>query len=220
MTAPPALVIFDCDGVLVETEETSSRVMEGALARVGITVQADAFRRTYKGWPLGKIQAALEEQAGQPMPAGWLDDFIAERLEVFRAEGVEPIPGAPEALAALREAGIPFCVASQGTHQKMAVTLEASGMSELLAGARIFSADEVPRGKPFPDLYLHAAAELGQPPAQSVVIEDSATGVQGGRAAGMRVLAYAVDADPAALLAAGGELFYDLFEVPERLGLL
>jgi beta-phosphoglucomutase-like phosphatase (HAD superfamily) len=214
-------VIFDCDGVLVETEVTSSEVMARCVARVGLERTPDEIRERFKGWALPRVMVELEAELGRPLPAGFLEDFITERLDVYRHGGVEQIPGAAAAVRAVLAAGLQLCVASQGTQEKMRVTLSGSGMRELLGAAPILSADDdgVARGKPAPDLYLHAAATLSVPPRGCVVVEDSLTGVQGGVAAGMRVLGYAVDADADAMAAAGGEPFFDMGQVPGLLGL-
>ena len=214
----PELVLFDCDGVLVDTEVTSSRVLADMLTERGVPTDGDALRIRMKGTSLDWIKAESAGQLGGTLPEGWMDEFIERRLVVYR-QGVPQIPGAADAVAAVRAAGIPIAVVSQGARAKMAVTLPASGMDAVLGDAPIFSGDDVERGKPHPDIYLHAAATLGFEPAHTVVIEDSEPGVIGAVAAGMRVLGYAGDEDPARLKAAGAEVIMDLLEVAARLGL-
>jgi beta-phosphoglucomutase-like phosphatase (HAD superfamily) len=215
----PELVLFDCDGVLVDTEVTSSRVLAEMLTERGIPTDGDALRVRMKGTSLDWIKAESASQLGLGTPPdGWIEEFIERRLVIYR-QGVPQCPGAAEAVAAVRAAGIMVAVASQGARAKMAVTLPASGMDAVLGDAPIFSGEDVERGKPHPDLYLHAAAVLGIAPERSVVIEDSVPGVTGAVAAGMRVLGYAADEDPARLAAEGAEVIMDLLEVAARLGL-
>jgi beta-phosphoglucomutase-like phosphatase (HAD superfamily) len=215
---PPALVLFDCDGVLVDTEVVSSDTLAAMLSERGVPTDGDELRIRMKGASLDWILAESARALGERLPDGWMDEFIERRLVVYR-RGVPQLPGAAAAVRAVQAAGIPLAIVSQGARAKMAVTLPASGMDAVLGDAPIFSGDDVVRGKPHPDLYLHAAATLGVAPARTVVIEDSVPGVTGGVAAGMRVLGYAADEDPARLAAAGAEVLLDLHEVPARLGL-
>ena len=219
MTTRPAAVLFDCDGVLVDTEVTSSRELSRSLGELGVDLDPDEVRRRFKGTALSTALAMCEELTDRPIPDDWFDTFVARRLDAYRHGGVEPIPGAVDAVRAVQAAGIPLGVVSQGAREKMAVTLPASGMTDVLGDAPIFSGDDVERGKPFPDLYLHAASSLGVDPTACVVVEDSPTGATAARAAGMRVLGYAHDADPALMAATGAEVFYSLAEVPALLGL-
>ncbi|MFT4034967.1 MAG: HAD family phosphatase [Patulibacter sp.] len=217
--APPDAVLFDCDGVLVDTEVTSSRVLAQMLMQHGIPTDGDELRVRMKGTSLPWIERESARLLGGELPARWMEQFIARRLEIYR-DGVAQLPGAAAAVGAVRRAGIPIAVVSQGAREKMAVTLPASGMDVVLGSAPIFSGDDVERGKPHPDLYLLAASRLGVEPAGCVVVEDSVPGVIGAVAAGMRVLGYAADEDRARLLAAGAEPFDDLRALPELLGLV
>jgi beta-phosphoglucomutase-like phosphatase (HAD superfamily) len=223
MTTPPiarpAAVLFDCDGVLIDTEKTSAEVLSRRLARLGVEITPDAVRERIKGTSLTVVEAEATRLNGGTLPDGWMEEFIAERLVEYR-HGVEQIPGAAEAVRAVEAAGIPLAITSQGSREKMATTLPASGMDAVLGDAPIFSGDDVERGKPHPDLYLLAARELGVDPAACVVVEDSPTGATGAHAAGMRVLGFAEDSDPVKMADAGAEVFYDLAEVPWRLGLV
>ncbi len=215
---PPAAVLFDCDGVLVETEVTSSRVLSECLAELGLELTPDEVRGRFKGTALETARSMCEALYGGPLPEGWFDGFVARRLEEYR-RGVDPIPGALEVVRAVQAAGITIAVVSQGSHEKMAITLPSSGAAEVLGDAPVFSGQDVERPKPFPDLYLHAARTLGVAPEDCVVIEDSPTGATGAAAAGMRVLGYTADVDPERLRAAGAELFDTMAEVPALLGL-
>ncbi|MDQ8044478.1 MAG: HAD family phosphatase [Solirubrobacteraceae bacterium] len=214
----PAAVLFDCDGVLIDTEVTSARVLSERLAREGVERTPDEIREVIKGTSLDFVAEEAARLLGHPLPDGWMRDFIDERLVLYR-RGVEQIPGAADAVRAVLAAGIPIAVVSQGSREKMGVTLPASGMDTVLGGAPIFSGDDVTRGKPHPDLYLHAAAALGVDPAATVVVEDSPTGATGAHASGARVLGLATDSDPEAMRSAGAEVFFDMAEVPWRIGI-
>ena len=129
------------------------------------------------------------------------------------------VADADGAVAAVRAAGMDACVASQGRLSKTRHSLAVTGLDALFDPRELFSAETVPRGKPHPDLFLHAAREMGSAPADAVVVEDTPTGVAAGVAAGMRVLGYAADSDEAALRAAGAETFCAMDELPARLGI-
>ena len=194
---PPAveLVIFDCDGVLIDSE------------RLGVKVDVIALREL--GWPLSEAevierfvgrsdrdnQAAIEAHLGRKLPDGWGDQVVERYRKVFAAE-LTPVAGVHEALDRI---ALPTCVASGGTHEHLRYTLELTGLYDRFAG-RIFSADDVAVGKPAPDLFLHAAAQMGAAPARCVVVEDSRPGVDAGRAAGMRVLGFAGGLTPGEVL--------------------
>ncbi len=122
-------------------------------------------------------------------------------------------------MACVAAAGVPVCVASQGKLEKTRLSLELTGLRQLFSDGALFSAHSVPRGKPHPDVFLHAARTMGAEPASCVVVEDSPSGVIAAVAAGMRVLGYTADSDETALRAAGAELVASLDEVPMLLGL-
>ena len=140
----------------------------------------------FLGRRLAECLAVVEELTQRAVPPGALERYIAERDRVLR-EQVEPVDGIREVLAGLT---IPYCIASSGGHDKMRITLGATKLLPLFEG-RIFSANDVPRGKPAPDIFLHAAERMNAAPARTVVIEDSVNGVLAGRAAGMTVLGFA-----------------------------
>ncbi|MDO9352165.1 MAG: HAD family phosphatase [Solirubrobacteraceae bacterium] len=218
-SARPAAVLFDCDGVLIDTEVTSAHVLAEQLTAAGVPTDADELREVIKGTSLGFLAEESARRLGvQAVPGDWMDRFIETRLVEYR-RGVEQLTGAAEAVTAVKAAGIPIAIVSQGSRQKMSVTLPASGMDRVIGDAPIFSGDDVERGKPNPDLYLLAASRLGVDPADCVVVEDSPPGVTGAHAAGMRVLGYAVDSDPERMRAAGAEVFFDLHEVAWRVGI-
>ena len=212
------LVIFDADGVLVDSEVISNRVLARLLTDAGVPRTLTETRRDYQGLLLDEIPTVTERKFGHVLPGDFLDRFQAERAEEFRQE-LKPVPGAAELVRRVQAAGIPVCVASQGKLAKTRMTLGLTGLDRLIAPDAVFSAYSVPRGKPHPDLFLYAAAKMGAKPAGCVVIEDTPLGVTAGVAAGMRVVGYTADSDEAALRRAGAEIVHSLDEVPGLLGL-
>ncbi len=204
-------VIFDCDGVLVDTERISNTVLAGLLTDAGLPTTFEQCMDIYRGRSIGSVMELAVQRHGGPLPADIPARYYAEVEAVF-ARDLEAVPGV---VAALDRIALPSCVASSGPHHKMAVTLRTTGLWDRFAG-RIFSATEVPRGKPAPDLFLHAARQMGFDPAQTAVVEDSVPGVEAARAAGMRALAFARndEAEAALLAAAGGETFHEMAELP------
>jgi HAD superfamily hydrolase (TIGR01509 family) len=212
------LVIFDCDGVLVDSEVISNEVLARELTAVGLPTTLLEARRDYQGLLLREVLIKAEARLQRPLPDGWLSNYEQVRADAFR-EGLRPVAGAAELVQRIRRAGISVCVASQGALRKTALSLQLTGLSHLFATEAIFSAAQVERGKPFPDLFLHAAAVIGAEPARCVVIEDTPSGARAAVAAGMRVLGFGADSDPEALAAAGAEVFMSLGDVPSLLGL-
>lgn len=208
----PDLVIFDCDGVLVDSEPISNRELAAALSEIGLPTTTEQAMRRYMGLSWPAAFARFEQALGRPLPESFERDFWRRLDAALRAE-LEPVPGIHAALDAI---STPTCVASSGRIDKMRVTLGLTGLYERFEG-RIFSASDVARGKPFPDLFLHAAERMGTAPARCVVIEDSPRGVQAGVAAGMRVLGYAARSDARELAAAGARTFGDMAELPDLL---
>jgi HAD superfamily hydrolase (TIGR01509 family) len=202
-------VIFDCDGVLVDTEHISNRVLAGFLTDAGLPTTFEDCMRDYRGRALPSVLALAERRLGGPLPADLPDRYYAEVKALFARE-LRPVPGV---VGALDRIAMPSCVASSGPHHKMAVTLRQTGLWERFDG-RIFSASEVEHGKPAPDLFLHAARRMGFDPATTAVVEDSVPGIEAARAAGMRALAFARHTDAELLAAAGGEPFEDMAELP------
>ena len=205
-------MIFDCDGVLVDTELISNTVLAGLLTEAGLPTTLEYCMRDYRGRSLPSVMELAEQRFGGPLPGDVGARYYEAVEEVFARE-LEPVPGV---IAALDRISLPSCVASSGPHHKMAVTLRTTGLWERFEG-RIFSATEVRHGKPAPDLFLHAAARMGFDPARTAVVEDSVPGIEAAIAAGMRALAFARHCDPAELAAAGGEPFDDMAELPALL---
>jgi len=209
---PTSSVIFDCDGVLVDSERISNRVLAEVLTSIGLPMTTERSREHFLGKAWESNLQTIERLLGAPPPPGLTETYRSAR-DAALAASLEPVPGIHEALERI---DLPSCVASSGDHAKMRLTLGMTGLLERFEG-RIFSATEVAHGKPAPDLFLHASARMGFAAQTTAVVEDSPAGVQAGVAAGMRVLAYARESDPAALAALGGEVFGDMRELPDLL---
>ena len=214
----PTLVIFDCDGVLVDTEQAANRSLTERLNLLGWDISYEACRRRFVGKSLKSVQAEVEVELGRNLAIDWDVTIEREEIEVFR-HTTEAIVGVEAQVMRLRDQGIPYCVASSGRIEKMHATLGSAGLLPVLKDV-LFSATMVENGKPAPDLFLHAANSMGHAPETCVVIEDSRPGVEAGVAAGMQVLGYAGDplTDGAALEAAGAIVFEDMRGLPELLG--
>jgi HAD superfamily hydrolase (TIGR01509 family) len=212
------LVIFDCDGVLVDSEVISNEVLARALTTAGLPTTLAESRRDHQGLLLGDILARAEAKLGRALPEGWLERYERDRAEAFRRD-LRPVPGAAEAVERIRDAGIAVCVASQGRLEKTRLTLGLTALRGLFKERALFSAELVPRGKPAPDLFLHAATVMSAVPSRCAVVEDTASGVTAAVSAGMSVVGYAADSDADALRAAGAEVLDSLHELPRLLGL-
>ena len=207
------MVIFDCDGVLVDSEPISNAVLAGMLGLEGLHMSVAQARSRYQGLMLEQVRSSAEGELGRPLGDGWIERYERERTEAFRA-GLRAVSGARECVKSLTGAGLKVCVASQGKLAKTALSLELTGLDDLFEPSWLFSADSVARGKPHPDLFLHAAASMGVPAASCVVVEDTPSGVRAAVAAGMPVFGYCADSDEAALESAGARVIRDLAEVP------
>jgi HAD superfamily hydrolase (TIGR01509 family) len=205
------LVIFDCDGVLVDSEPLSNQVLAEAFTRIGVPMTTEESIHHFMGRSRTHLEARGAELYGRPLPEGFYESYAAARDAAFQRE-LEAVEGIRDAVDALHAAGVATCVASSGTHAKMRLTLGMTGLWERFEG-RIFAAAEVQHGKPAPDLFLHAARTMGFAPADCTVVEDAPAGVAAGRAAGMRVLAYAAMTDPA-LLTDADVVFTAMAELP------
>lgn len=210
---PVELVIFDCDGVLVDTERISVRLEVQLLAELGWDLTEAEIVERFVGVSDAAMRLAIEEQLGRALPADW-DAQVTPRYRAALEAELQAVDGVIEACDAIAAAGIASCVASSGSHDKIRFTLGHTGLYERFRG-RIFTAAEVAHGKPAPDLFLYAAAQLGVPPVRCAVVEDSRPGVAAAVAAGMLALAYAGGVTPPARLAIDGAvLFDDMRELP------
>jgi HAD superfamily hydrolase (TIGR01509 family) len=204
------LVIFDCDGVLIDSERLGVKVDMLALHELGWPLSEAEVIARFVGRSDRENRAAIEAHLGRKLPEGWAEQIEEQYREAFAAE-LTPVDGVLETLDRI---ALPSCVASSGTHEHLRYTLSLTGLYERFAG-RIFSADDVAAGKPAPDLFLHAASEMTADPAGCVVVEDSRPGVEAARAAGMRALAFAGGLTPAELLEGPNTVvFDDMRELP------
>jgi HAD superfamily hydrolase (TIGR01509 family) len=210
---PPVLVIFDCDGVLVDSEGISNAVLAQALSRLGLEISGEEAHDAYRGMFLTEIAADAERRLSAPLPADFMERFERDREEAFRAQ-LQPVPGAAQAVRAVAAMGYEVCVASQGRLSKTELTLTLTGLRDLFGPDALFSAHSVGRGKPAPDLFLSAAAAMGAEPDRCVVVEDTMIGVRAALAAGMRAIAYAPDGAADAFDAAGVKTVRALDELP------
>jgi HAD superfamily hydrolase (TIGR01509 family) len=205
------LVIFDCDGVLVDSEALANRVLAEQLTALGLPMTLEDSVREFMGRSREHLERRAAELLGRPLPEDFYAAYATARDAAFRRD-LRAVAGVAGAVDALHAAGVTTCVASSGDHRKMELTLGLTGLWERFEG-RIFSATEVAHGKPAPDLFLHAAATLGFAPADCVVVEDAPAGVAAARAAAMRVLAFNGLGDPAGL--AGADAVFDaMTELP------
>lgn len=177
----------------------------------------EVAKAEFLGDTFTNIIRRVEERLGRPVPADWPARSQARLLDALERE-LQPVPGVLSAIEALRAANVELAVGSQGSHEKMQLTLRVTGLLPFFAG-RIFSASQVVHPKPAPDLFLLAANTLGFAPSQTVVIEDSTRGVKAALAAGMRILGYTASVGREAIIAAGAEPVDDLAQVPALLGL-
>lgn len=212
----PQLVLFDCDGVLVDSERIAVEVEVDILAELGWHVTPAEVVERFLGISDADYLAQVKAQVGRALGP----DFLAEIEPRYRAafeRGLTAVPGVEGLLETLEEAGIETAVASSGTRDKLRFTLGHTGLWERFEG-RVFSATEVEKGKPAPDLLLHAARSLGVDAKRCVVVEDSPAGLAGALAAGMRAIAYAGGLVPLERLQLPGvAVVTDMCEVAEQL---
>ncbi len=210
------LVIFDCDGVLVDSEPISARVGAAVLADLGWNVSPEELIRRFAGCTEEYWRDSVESALGRPLDDGWEAPYQSWYRDAFEAE-LRAVPGVVDVLQSLT---VPFCVASNGSHEKIRANLRRVGLEEAFEG-RFFSAQDVRQGKPAPDLFLHAARTMGVAPGRCAVIEDSPTGLAAARAAGMQCFAYAaglITVDR--LIGPSTTVFDDMNQLPELIGSL
>ena len=213
----PKAVIFDCDGVLVDSEVIAFDLLTTDLHDHGLNLPRATLETELIGLTLAGV-ATKARSLGADLPEAWVNDFYA-RLYARLEKGAPLVPGILTVLDALDAAKIPYAIGSNGSPRKMQITLgQHAGLINRFGG-RIFSGQDMPRPKPFPDVFLHAARAMAVDPATCVVIEDSPTGACAARAAGMRCMGYAPH-DRAALLAEGADPFASMFDLPRLLGLI
>lgn len=213
------LVIFDMDGVLVDSEPLSIEHLVHAVGELGLPLTVEQARERWLGMSWDDLFGRIAADLGEPLPQGWTERMLREERALFALQ-LQPIAGVPAMLRALDAADQRRCVASSEDPEGIELKLGCTRLRKWIDGG-LYSARMVQNGKPAPDLVRFAALAEGVDPARCVVIEDAPRGVTGAVAAGMRALAYAGDphADRDALAAAGGELFDDMADLPGLLGL-
>ncbi|MFI5475287.1 HAD family hydrolase [Streptomyces cacaoi] len=209
------LVIFDNDGVLVDSEPISNRLLAAYLTELGHPTSYEDSIRDYMGSAMHRIHDLVQERTGQLLPVEFDDTFHRRVFAAFEQE-LEPVAGAVDVLAKLAADGVPYCVASSGSHERIRVGHRKTGLDRWFEDARIFSSQDVGKGKPAPDLFLHAAQRMGVAPERCVVVEDSPLGVRAAVAARMDVYGFTA-MTPAAKLAGATQLFSDMGQLPDLL---
>jgi HAD superfamily hydrolase (TIGR01509 family) len=184
----PDLVIFDNDGVLVDSERLANGILAALLTEAGLPYTLEQAVHEFMGGSLARVRTAAEDRLGTPLPTDFEDRYHQRLFEGFA--DLVAIDGVARVLDELDAAGTAYCVASSGDHERIRTALTAVSLYERFQG-HVFSAQDVAHGKPAPDLFLHAAAAMGVEPAGCLVVEDSPLGVEAARAAGMRVVGYA-----------------------------
>jgi HAD superfamily hydrolase (TIGR01509 family) len=216
MSAWPGLVIFDCDGVLVDSETLALGCARRAFSELGVELSAERARDLFLGLSQPAMRATARAGLGLELPDGFETRLTRLTVEAFERElkGVEGLREALEGLA------VPVCVASSSSPERIRASLQIVGYTDLFPGT-VFSASEVARGKPAPDLFLHAAAQLGVLPDKCLVIEDSAPGIEAAGRAGMTAFGFTGGAHAAGeryrekLREAGAQtIFDDMSELP------
>lgn len=209
------LIIFDNDGVLVDSEPISNRHLAAYLTELGIETSYEDSLRDYMGSAMHRVHDLVLERTGQRLPADFDDVFHARVFAAFERE-LGPVPGAAEVLEKLASDGVPYCVASSGSHERIRVGHRTTGLDRWFREERIFSSQDVGKGKPAPDLFLYAAERMGVAPGRCAVVEDSPLGVQAAVAAGMDVYGFTA-MTPAERLGGATQLFADMGELPDLL---
>lgn len=212
----PELIIFDCDGVLVDSEVIFNQVLSEDLSERGLKLTLAQTMALFVGGSMESVEAQVLSR-GITLPIEWIEGIYAKVLARLE-QGVDPIVGIPELLAYLAKTDVPFCVASNGPVHKMNITLGQTDMLKYFQNS-MFSAYDINSWKPEPGLFLHAAKHFSVEPKHCVVIEDSGTGTLAAKNAGMPCIGYAPDGPDAKLEVNGAQCFSSMNEVVELLGL-
>lgn len=214
----PGLVIFDCDGVLVDSEPIAARVDAEMLGELGWPLTADEAAARFVGAPASLVAAEVTAHLGRPLPPDW-DRRFRIRFEELAATELTAVAGVESVLVALEASGLARCVASNSGRDRIEWSLRHTGLDRYFAGSAVFSGHDVGAPKPAPDVFVHAAASFGVPAARAVVIEDSRFGVEAARRAHMASFAYSGGLTAAADLAGEGTtVFADMADLPALLG--
>lgn len=213
----PAAVLFDCDGVLADSEGLVNAVVAEDLTARGWRISALQAKETFLGMAAPDMIPMIEARIGHALPPDWIP-VLSHRIAGAMMRSLRPIEGAPEAVAAVVAAGIPVAVASNSAREELGAKLAALGLAEVF-GDRVLSFEDVARPKPAPDIYLAAARACGADPAACVVVEDSLLGARAGIAAGCRVLGLARETEAGIFAAIGAEPIDGLDALAGKLGL-
>lgn len=205
------LVIFDNDGVLVDSEPISNRLLAAYLTELGHPTSYEESIRDYMGSAMHRIHELILERTGERLPEDFDEVFHGRVFAAFERE-LEAVTGVGDVLAKLVADGVPYCVASSGSHERIRVGHRKTGLDRWFGDERVFSSQDVGRGKPAPDLFLHAAERMGVAAERCVVVEDSPLGVRSAVAAGMDVYGFTA-MTPAAKLSEANGLFGDMREL-------
>jgi beta-phosphoglucomutase-like phosphatase (HAD superfamily) len=211
------LVIFDCDGVVVDSELLVNRIESEYFSRLGVEMTPEETGRLFKGKTVAEVADTIVSMSVAPLPQDWMYGW-GTAVALGFAKELKAVAGITETLEMLVAAGRPFCVASQSPLPRIAMSLYVTKLDRYFDD-RLFSVSMVPRPKPAPDIFLLAARRMGADPANCIVVEDSSSGVIAAKAAGMRVLGYAAGDDAVSLEEAGAEVFRRMHDLPELLGL-
>ncbi|MGW7387080.1 HAD family hydrolase [Streptomyces sp. NPDC054794] len=209
------LIIFDNDGVLVDSEPISNRLLAAYLTELGHPTSYEDSIRDYMGSAMHRIHELVLERSGQRLPDDFDDTFHSRVFAAFERE-LKPVAGVADVLEKLAADGVPYCVASSGSHERIRVGHRTTGLDRWFEEDRIFSSQDVGRGKPEPDLFLYAAQRMGVAPERCAVVEDSPLGVQAAVAAGMDVYGFTA-MTPAERLTGANQLFADMGELADLL---
>ncbi|WP_434594422.1 HAD family hydrolase [Streptomyces sp. A5-4] len=205
------LIIFDNDGVLVDSEPISNNILAGYLTELGHPTSYDDSLRDYMGAAVHRVHDLVQERTGRQLPENFDETLHARIFAAFERE-LTPVAGVAEVLGKLVADGVPYCVASSGTHERIRVGQLVTGLDEWFEDSWIFSAQDVGHGKPAPDLFLYAAEQMGVPADRCAVVEDSPLGVAAARAAGMDVYGFTA-MTPAERLTGATGFFSDMGEL-------
>ncbi|MDE3123673.1 MAG: HAD-IA family hydrolase [Paracoccaceae bacterium] len=210
-------VLFDCDGVLVDSEPAAFDLLVDEFARHGLDLPRHRIEQDFVGGTMRDVWARARA-AGATLPDDWVEAFYV-RLYARLAEGTALVDGIVAVLDALDAAGMPYAVGSNGSDRKMQVTLGQHPAVMARFRGRLFSGQSLGTPKPHPGLYLHAAAAVNTPPARCAVVDDSPTGCRAARAAGIACFGFAAHDDGARLAAEGATVFHRMADLPGLLGL-
>ncbi|MFG2879271.1 HAD family hydrolase [Streptomyces sp. NPDC048337] len=211
------LVIFDNDGVLVDSEPLANSILAAYLTELGHPTTYEDSLRDYMGAAVHRVHDLVLERTGKRLPDDFEEQLNARTFAAFEQE-LQPVPGVEEVLGLLTAHGVGYCLASSGSHARIRVGHRAAGLDGWFEEEWIFSSEDVGQGKPAPDLFLHAARQMGVEPSRCVVVEDSPRGIEAARAAGMDVYAF-TSMMPADRLPGATGYFGDMKQLPGLLQL-